>query len=372
MIDYTITRCSADFMAIILLCLTITLVLRNPILTKQKSHFYISISLIVILLVINEISLAFIESINNPKFYTLDVIGNVIGFTLTPTSGILMGILFNERFKKWNVFLAIPLLPNMIFALSSPWTKFYFTISPECIYARGYGYMAFIIHTGFSLVIFFSAAISNMSNYEKEYQPIMILPASITVLGFVLQMTFTNLILGWGCASISIFLNYILLREIKYGYDPLTGMHSRGLFQKKMEQLTKDDNAFIIIFDINNLKSVNDKYGHLMGDKLITETANIIAEEFAYKATAYRIGGDEFCVLTHNLSNEQIDKILLKIDAKIKRHPPICGIPLSIAYGYATCANTNMSDAYECFSIADSLMYLNKQYVKEAKSENKK
>jgi diguanylate cyclase (GGDEF)-like protein len=68
------------------------------------------------------------------------------------------------------------------------------------------------------------------------------------------------------------------------------------------------------VFDINNLKVVNDKFGHEYGNKLIVSSANAIVAIFGEENT-YRIGGDEFAVIIEN-EDDQIVKQLIGTNIK--------------------------------------------------------
>jgi diguanylate cyclase (GGDEF)-like protein len=90
-------------------------------------------------------------------------------------------------------------------------------------------------------------------------------------------------------------------------YDKLTGFPNRNLLEERMEHAVKthsrNENRFCLIFiDIDNLKFVNDKYGHNCGDKLLKECANRINGAIRSADTLSRIGGDEFVVLCPNIS----------------------------------------------------------------------
>lgn len=84
--------------------------------------------------------------------------------------------------------------------------------------------------------------------------------------------------------------------------DGLTGVGNTTAFREKLDllEVTKVNynSIGIIQFDINNLKSVNDNLGHSYGDELIVNGANLIKKAFGPVGDVYRIGGDEFAVIT--------------------------------------------------------------------------
>ena len=84
----------------------------------------------------------------------------------------------------------------------------------------------------------------------------------------------------------------------KAEHDPLTGLINREAFNQIKEVLcdTAEPVAYLII-DIDFFKSVNDKYGHLVGDNVLKKIAAILSEQFRNTDYVARIGGDEFAVI---------------------------------------------------------------------------
>ncbi len=84
--------------------------------------------------------------------------------------------------------------------------------------------------------------------------------------------------------------------------DPLTQVFSRVLFEKiakkEIDRAERYSNSLSLAFiDIDNLKKINDKKGHLAGDKVILETAKILKKTSRKSDTVFRYGGDEFIIL---------------------------------------------------------------------------
>lgn len=103
--------------------------------------------------------------------------------------------------------------------------------------------------------------------------------------------------------------------------DPMSGLFRKEIFnelvKKELENFKrKNDRIFSILYlDIDDFKSINDKYGHYSGDKVIETLGQIIVNNIRSSDIGFRIGGDEFAILLKdaNLHNAQIvaNKILL-------------------------------------------------------------
>jgi diguanylate cyclase (GGDEF)-like protein len=80
--------------------------------------------------------------------------------------------------------------------------------------------------------------------------------------------------------------------------DSLSGLPNRRAIHLDIVRLTEaDDEVALALIDLDGFKSVNDHYGHFVGDKLIKECANILQELCTQEARAYRLGGDEFAIV---------------------------------------------------------------------------
>lgn len=147
-----------------------------------------------------------------------------------------------------------------------------------------------------------------------EDKKILISVLFIPILGIILQLLFKELILIWSFTSISLLIYYIFLLEQQFKYDIQTGIKNRAAFEREIEHyVSRDKNATIVMFDLNNLKNTNDKHGHKAGDEMIFHTAKMIEESFMGIGKAYRIGGDEFCVICNEIQME-LDSALSNLD----------------------------------------------------------
>lgn len=80
--------------------------------------------------------------------------------------------------------------------------------------------------------------------------------------------------------------------------DFLTGLGNRRRLMQELERCFKSDQEHVLaLYDLDGFKSYNDSYGHAAGDDLLARLAGCLAEAMEGSGTAYRMGGDEFCVL---------------------------------------------------------------------------
>ncbi|MEG1779245.1 MAG: GGDEF domain-containing protein, partial [Oscillospiraceae bacterium] len=109
---------------------------------------------------------------------------------------------------------------------------------------------------------------------------------------------------------------------------------------------------------------VNDTYGHKEGDEQIQHTADCLKRAFEGKGDVYRIGGDEFAVIMHCVTDEEIKEIFKTFDMFIKQYNIGSTIKLSMAYGFTSFNPLTDTYADDIYVRADKLMYENKVRMK--------
>ena len=144
--------------------------------------------------------------------------------------------------------------------------------------------------------------------------------------------------------------------------DPLTKLGSRTAYEETLE--TNRDNAFwVLSMDLNDLKKMNDNFGHMAGDTLIKNFAELLKISFPKDADLFRTGGDEFMAFLYIPKETDMDKI---IEEMRKTGKKIGGeYSPSFALGYAYYSGSESDDLMKVIVLADNLMYANKKTMKE-------
>lgn len=145
-------------------------------------------------------------------------------------------------------------------------------------------------------------------------------------------------------------------------HDALTDILNRGSFEKILNIYEKGDNPYaLIVIDVDIFKSVNDTYGHAVGDTILKNVANDLKMAFRSIDYVCRIGGDEFAVIMVEMTSDLAYTIQEKVDAVNEKlaHPEE-GIPaVSLSVGVAFSDRENPGDSI--FKDADKALY----HVKE-------
>lgn len=149
--------------------------------------------------------------------------------------------------------------------------------------------------------------------------------------------------------------------------DSLTDIYNRrGFFTLSEHQLImagRQKRTLLLLFaDIDNLKEINDTYGHKEGDSALIETARILKETYRKSDIIARIGGDEFAVLFMVESENDTEAIKDRLQKKLETYNKKCGkYMLSISFGISSFNPRSAHDIEHVLSQADELMYEQKK-----------
>ncbi len=119
----------------------------------------------------------------------------------------------------------------------------------------------------------------------------------------------------------------------------------------------------LIMFDMNNLKKLNDTLGHLVGDKVINAFCDCMRETFGDKGEIYRIGGDEFICLLEGMDEDDVKKLLAEFDRRVANQKET-DHKFTVAYGWTMFKPRSRDDFIAAQQRADSLMYDMKKRMK--------
>jgi diguanylate cyclase (GGDEF)-like protein len=154
--------------------------------------------------------------------------------------------------------------------------------------------------------------------------------------------------------------------EILVRLDPMTEALNRHAFYSLVENQrdSQIDSASgcVVVIDIDNLKPINDSFGHTVGDAAIREVATSLRSVIRADDLLFRWGGDEFLVLMFNISPEDASRRVYELEVSLARTqlPHSSGpVPLIVSYGVASFRS--MGDVERSIDEADAAMYAHKQ-----------
>lgn len=145
--------------------------------------------------------------------------------------------------------------------------------------------------------------------------------------------------------------------------DGLTNLPNRASADKLLATLDEtDDDYCIISIDLNGLKTVNDKYGHLSGDKYIKDFSKVLTNTFSDSSECARIGGDEFLIIIRDTAGIDVNSLIDRMNSALDVMNAIYSeYKRSVATGYAFRHERPDQGSHEVYLLADQRMYQNKR-----------
>ena len=164
-----------------------------------------------------------------------------------------------------------------------------------------------------------------------------------------------------------------LLSRLAY-HDGLTDLLNRTSYMEELKKLDESHSFHVLLalYDVNNLKYVNDTYGHQKGDEMIRRVADALSEHLGPLGKCYRIGGDEFVFLSTAADSE---KEFLKLQKEFEGSlgnltlPDGSESPITVAMGYSILTHNTQCSMEEVVQDADTKMYEAKRKMKAEKTQ---
>ncbi len=167
------------------------------------------------------------------------------------------------------------------------------------------------------------------------------------------------------------------LKEVyhKMAYtDTMTNLKNRTAFEEKKEVLNNicksNGSLSCLSMDLNNLKEINDFYGHNAGDELLIAFSNILKKSFANLEDIYRIGGDEFILFLIGIPRDEVKNEIRNLKREICQYNSQHKIKIDVAMGLVSMNDKdnkdikNIKNIHSIITDADAKMYKNKKRMK--------
>lgn len=345
----------SNFIAVVITLFLILFVMTNNNFEKNTNRCFLAAAFCILILIVEE---AWEARLALDSFYTpMRALLSAVGYSLRPMIPFLL-LLSSHVYKKSRLLLlSVPVIFNILISFSALFCKLSFWYTPENEFMRGpLGFTPFIV-AGFYVVVILYQTIRNCR--KGGFTEAMIVSAIVLLafLSTIMESMFGFRFIQNPCMATSITFYYLFLHSNQSNRDLLTDSLSRRKFYLDSSKFAAALSA-VISLDLNDLKVLNDRYGHIEGDKALVCVAEVVKKYMGAKAGLYRTGGDEFMILCFKLSEENVCKIIEKIRSDLDKTPYRC------ALGYAM--HTNRDDFEHTCQLADINMYENKRQMKSA------
>ena len=169
-----------------------------------------------------------------------------------------------------------------------------------------------------------------------------------------------------GCAVSLALRDYLknLLRNA--GFD-VAGVHDKKSLEKELLKLQNADDTLdvgVMMFDLNNLKKINDTYGHEEGDLFIQTFASYLTRILTENSFLARFGGDEFVIIQRETSWSELEQMNMQLQSLLDAYNQTAIHPISYAAGYDISCKNHYYLIMDLLKMADQKMYQDKHYKK--------
>lgn len=232
-----------------------------------------------------------------------------------------------------------------------------FQIAVPCVYI-----VAIIVYA-------MKRAIVEESPIERQKHLFIGLFPLLVVAGGLLQIVVLpdTPIFCFSCAILMIIF-YINAMETRISTDPLTGLNNRGQLLhytlQKTNMLREGRLTFVVMFDINDFKHINDTYGHAEGDRalvIIADSLRNVSRGHSTPMFLARYGGDEFILIVHPVDEGEIESLIGQIRQEIESTRKAVGAPYKLSIGAGYSRLNGSGDSFQaCMERADGNLYRDK------------
>jgi len=118
--------------------------------------------------------------------------------------------------------------------------------------------------------------------------------------------------------------------------DPLTGAGNRRVMSDQLaEAATQGSPAAVVVLDLDHFKEINDRHGHTVGDQVLVELADFVRARLREAEAFYRLGGEEFVILTPDTEldrvHERVDAMRREFKELMRSYAPAATISIGVA-----------------------------------------
>lgn len=151
--------------------------------------------------------------------------------------------------------------------------------------------------------------------------------------------------------------------------DIMTHTFNRAAFYRDIEEKFKggyySENLGLLMMDINDLKQINDNFGHPTGDRAILDCSNCIKKSFNSLGSTYRIGGDEFACIINSTCHDEVNTAIIFFQQLVAEIAQSRSYPFSVAVGYSKMHDLGGNSFDDLMCRVDRYLYENKRQMKQ-------
>ena len=330
----------------------------NGILRKRLRFWFISAFLLIILISILEL-LTIVVDDGPASLRWLNILANYLGFGLTPAVSIVLSFTLGKS-RSQKIMAAAELVYLVVLGISLLFGGV-FSVDRNNHYMRGDVFWIYLAAYFMSIVYLLVITARTIRKYQNKSKNCIYLIAVFLSIGSTIQVICPQIHVTWLCVTLLSILYYVYCNIMWQELDGLTGLLNQSSYLNKTASFNQD--AILMVFDLDDFKDINDQYGHLKGDQCLVEVADSIRNAYFNDGLCYRIGGDEFFVLLNSDADTEACEKRLQKELE-KRRKTLAVLP-EVSFGSAVFRVGD--DINKVKDIADLQMYQMKAMHKRSK-----
>lgn len=322
--------------------------------SKRIRRLFHLAAVMLLVLVVSDATNVYVNLQSEPS--ALSYITDSIGYILRPVVIMVLCFILQERSRRCVMLVHIPALLNTLAVLANiPFQGIVFSYSAENVFVRGpLGWAPFAAAAVYLLLFVVWAVMKYIKIRSDEiFMAAFFVVAMVVAL--VLEVAYKYEFMVVGIIGLGLIFYYLYLHIQVYSRDSLTSVYNRRNFFLDAEEL-RHTKFVLVTLDINDLKDINDKYGHAEGDKALCSMVDAMRKSMRHGCTMYRVGGDEFDVICRSTTVSEAEEMMKTFETHMSK------TSYGAAYGISV-FEPGMDIENVC-AAADSDMYLRKNSMK--------
>lgn len=263
------------FLSVFIMIIMDMLVSGNDLMEHDKKQTVYTISVLVIACMVSEWFGVWMDGAD-PSLRTLHILVKTIELSTAPIITVLCSDLMTPLKHKKLIYSLIGVHAGL--EVLSAFFGFIFSVDAQNVYHHETFYWVYVLAYASGVLLFIGQLLSESSHHHGLYRALVIVLPVFFFCGLFLHYG-AGVRIMWACSAVDVLMVYILYSELTQKIDTLTHLLNRRSYESRLASLR--GHAVIYYLDVDEFKSVNDTFGHGVGDAVLAEVGSTIYAVFS-------------------------------------------------------------------------------------------